>query len=695
MAFQRIICSAHGSLLPFDDGIDARASSTVTEEGIFSAPMHTAEADNGTLDFVSDLRICRPRHIVQWHARFQRCGMDMPRYAQAEVLQTLVPNSPLPLNKCAYPGSRVYGGHFGADGKLFFTACQDAKIRLYDSTNPNKFKLLKEVVATEMHWTITDTAISPDNQFFAYTTIAPYVAICNTRGERVFHELHNMDTQWDGGIWSVRFSANGTKLIAGASDGYFYIYDIERKKTLVKGKGHEDDVNTVELLGSSVGLLDNNVFVTGSDDNLIKIWDLRCMPEEALKDSNDTEEAPQRRWRFGMRRRSSLAPPVKSAKVLVGHTQGLTCVRARPFNSFYLCSNAKDQLLKVWDIRKCGNEDKCNTRAAPSWDYRWQQYPVNPALARHRHSHDQSVHTFLGHSILKTLIRCNFSPASTGSRYVYSGSADGRVYIWDLTTGERVQKLHHSRPGERNPVRDVSWHPYYPCMTSAAWDGRVLLWKHVDKAEHKRQLAIKEDKRKATKLERDRRPRGRLRGSHGHLAALLRRLQRSGNGELDSEEDDSDNTRRGGDEEKWDHIDLDGRGSHWYVPDLDDDDRSSDSDYVPSASAQRAAEQQEEEEEEDDNEEEDKDDDEDGGRVVDETDEGWDDAAPARGRRQSDPLDDMLQAAFGTLNDVLGAFEDEDKHTEDSEEEARESQMMCAAEKQGEGACSNERRSED
>ena len=51
------------------------------------------------------------------------------------------------------------------------------------------------------------------------------------------------------------------------------------------------------------------------------------------------------------------------------------------------------------------------------------------------------MHTYTGHRILKTLIRCHFSPeANTGRQYVYSGSADGRVFIWTVE-GELVKKL--------------------------------------------------------------------------------------------------------------------------------------------------------------------------------------------------------------------------------------------------------------
>ena len=38
--------------------------------------------------------------------------------------------------------------------------------------------------------------------------------------------------------------------------------------------------------------------------------------------------------------------------------------------------------------------------------------------------------TFHGHSVVRTLIRCYFSPAeTTGQQYIYSGSADGRIHV--------------------------------------------------------------------------------------------------------------------------------------------------------------------------------------------------------------------------------------------------------------------------
>lgn len=38
--------------------------------------------------------------------------------------------------------------------------------------------------------------------------------------------------------------------------------------------------------------------------------------------------------------------------------------------------------------------------------------------------------TYRGHAVLRTLIRCYFSPAeTTGGQYLYSGSYDGKIHV--------------------------------------------------------------------------------------------------------------------------------------------------------------------------------------------------------------------------------------------------------------------------
>ncbi|XP_059311942.1 LEC14B homolog [Lycium ferocissimum] len=90
-----------------------------------------------------------------------------------------------------------------------------------------------------------------------------------------------------------------------------------------------------------------------------------------------------------------------------------------------------------------------------------------------RHPHDLSLSTYKGHSVLRTLIRCYFSPAhSTGQKFIYTGSSDSSVYIYDVVSEAQVAKLDY----HQEPVRDCNWHPYHPMLVSSTWDGISANW---------------------------------------------------------------------------------------------------------------------------------------------------------------------------------------------------------------------------
>jgi WD40 repeat protein len=107
---------------------------------------------------------------------------------------------------------------------------------------------------------------------------------------------------------------------------------------------------------------------------------------------------------------------------------------------------------------KSGNSHNAKTEriAVRDWDYRWEAYPsISPVI----HPEDCSIKTFRGHSVLRTLIRCHFSPVySTGQRYGYTGSANGIVKVYDLLGDD------HFEIETDGLVRDLAWHPYDPLM---------------------------------------------------------------------------------------------------------------------------------------------------------------------------------------------------------------------------------------
>ncbi|CAM9799462.1 unnamed protein product, partial [Ectocarpus sp. 13 AM-2016] len=260
------------------------------------------------------------------------------------------------------------------------------------------------------------------------------------------YELHQaLDFQPKPGdsfcLFAIQFSPSNTHILGGGSDNHVYLYSLERKERVARIRAHEDDVNAVAFADSG-----SQVVLSGGDDCVIKIWDLRS-PDAAVGG-------------------------------LCGHQAGITCITAKGDGRHFI-SNSKDQTMKLWDMRRMldPKDDKMKKAAhIPHWDYRHMPMSI-PALRpkKSKRASDESVKTFHGHKVLQTLIRCYFSPAhTTGQRFVMSGSADGSVCIWDILTGNMVESLswHHGN------TRDVSWHPHLPLVASFSWDAAVGLWSY-------------------------------------------------------------------------------------------------------------------------------------------------------------------------------------------------------------------------
>lgn len=283
-------------------------------------------------------------------------------------------------------------------------------------------------------------------------------------------------------IWSCRFSADGNEVVAGGS-GKIFVYDLLANKRTVKISAHADDVNSCCWADTTSG----NVLVSASDDTFLKVWDRR-----------------------------SLGASRKPSGVLVGHTEGITYVSAKG-DGRYIISNGKDQALRLWDLRKMRSSTEFDeirrenrNYGVRNFDYRYPHYPKPRVKA---HPQDCSVMTYRGHSVLRTLIRCHFSPAeTTGSQYLYSGSADGRIHIWSLD-GRIVQVLDRSKtlpatfsasgpepgpPARSSPnicVRDVSWNSKEPVIMSAGWEsarGGTVIARHEYKGLLKRPGALED-----------------------------------------------------------------------------------------------------------------------------------------------------------------------------------------------------------
>lgn len=351
--------------------------------------------------------------------------------------------------------SKVYVGRFSSDGSLFVAGSQEHHIRVYNVDQ--NWSIKKDIRARQLRWTVTDTALSHDQRFLIYATISPIVHLVSIGNESGVASLANITEIHEGldfsmepsgeyslGLYSVQFSQDGREIVAGSNKNSIYVYDLEANKPVLCIQAHKDDVNTVTYADETCHLI-----FSGSDDHTCKVWDRRCLMSKS-----------------------------RPAGILVGHLEGITFIDSRGDGRFFI-SNGKDQTIKLWDIRKMSattSVSKLKGKKIPSysWDYRWMDYPG--VGKDNKHPYDQSLMTYKGHRVLRTLIRCYFSPTfTTGQKYIYTGSHDGCVYIYDLISGRCAGKLGY----HRSTVRDCSWHPLYPKLVSSSWDGKIMEWENL------------------------------------------------------------------------------------------------------------------------------------------------------------------------------------------------------------------------
>ena len=64
----------------------------------------------------------------------------------------------------------------------------------------------------------------------------------------------------------------------------------------------------------------------------------------------------------------------REAGAFIGHAEGITNVASKG-DGIYLASNGKDQLLKIWDLRKMVTREQMRGLSLPGhangFDYRW------------------------------------------------------------------------------------------------------------------------------------------------------------------------------------------------------------------------------------------------------------------------------------------------------------------------------------
>ena len=352
----------------------------------------------------------------------------------------------------------IYNCSFSPDGQKFFISShRGMMVYSYDDQKSEDAKVFTkeaDINGYNISWTITDADLSDNKRFIIHSTLNPllhcfdlekmkYVSHFNLAPSAMesdyFH--HNSAP-----VFSIKISGDNNELIAGcgkSSSGMnLKVFNIERNKVTQSIKAHALDINSITYLDRNSSAL----LLSASDDGFGKVWDMRAL---------------------GMNQHCQ--------GYLIGHHAGLTSITSRG-DHVYCATNSKDQSLKLWDLRKLeGNPDN-KPIDFRFYDYRYQMLSRSllesfkkPDPTKH---FDNSIETFYDHFVLKTLIRCHFSPESLNDgRYIYSGSACGKVFVWDIFTRKKVAEYHPRKNDEI--VRDCAWHPFKPLIVMTNLGGFI------------------------------------------------------------------------------------------------------------------------------------------------------------------------------------------------------------------------------
>lgn len=307
------------------------------------------------------------------HNKSLQCNQLPSHYIQHKQCQlnsTQIPNTLINMNNYH---ARVFCSTYNRDGTRMSIASQDAHVRIHNTSsntiqnsrlscaynvnddddydNSTQWSTIKDIECRNIGWSIIDTDFSPDGESSVYSTWSNYVQLVNVSGDHDIHEsLDLCPTNNRFCVFSVKFNSNGQQILCGCSDSNVYLYDIVTKQRLFCVNAHTEDVNNVCWCDDS-----SNVFVSGSDDSCIRIWDTRSL-------SNDSHNPESSRVHIS---RHNI--PVGS---LIGHTDGITYIDSK-YDGRYLVSNGKDQCAKLWDIRKAQSATASPITNSTQWDYRW------------------------------------------------------------------------------------------------------------------------------------------------------------------------------------------------------------------------------------------------------------------------------------------------------------------------------------
>lgn len=237
----------------------------------------------------------------------------------------------------------------------------------------------------------------------------------------------------------VQISRDSARMVSGARDKVALLWDVAKAQSVCRFRGHSDAVHSVAFCGEG-----DTILATGSADRTVCLWDLRSGNLRAVQSLCEARDAVTHVRVNGTEIRAcSIDGVLRTYDVRTGRVTadsigepitGLA-VNVAGDRVFLACLGSAARLLD------CGTGNQVN------------------AFTGHKHAayHLRGDFAFDGQSVAM-------------------GSEDGRVLVWDVSTGELVQTFDecHQRPVTCVERSSMDW-----LMVSGAYDGTLQVYDKI------------------------------------------------------------------------------------------------------------------------------------------------------------------------------------------------------------------------